>query len=461
MKIISLQAENFKKLVAIRIDPKGNMVQLTGKNAQGKTSVLDAIFMALKVTGLDQNKPVRDGQETGRIRLDLGELIVTRKFRVKEDGETTTSIVVTAADGAKYDSPQGMLDGLLSSLTFDPLEFSRMVPAAQVKAVRSLLPGVDFDAVTAANKADFDARTEVNRRVRDLQVEVTALGDMPANVPERVDKTALVTALTAASETNAGIEKRRANRETVKEAIQTAKDRIVELQAELATQEALVTKKQAKLDAAPELPALVDATALGEQVNAADATNAIVDRVGRLKTKMADLAKAKADAEALTKSMDGRLAALQAQINEAKLPVAGMTFSDDTILLNGIPFNQASDAEQLRTSIAIAMSLNPKLRVIRVRDGSLLDEEGLAILESMANEKDFQVWIERVDSSGKVGFVLENGHLKGQEIEAEAPAETPKKAKATKAKPEAAPVAPVAAPAPATAVSEPSQDELL
>ena len=74
---------------------------------------------------------------------------------------------------------------------------------------------------------------------------------------------------------------------------------------------------------------------------------------------------------------------------------------------------QIVTVEQLRTSIAIAMALNPKLRVIRVRDGSLLDEESLKLIADMADKEDYQVWCERVDSSGKIGFVLENGHLKG------------------------------------------------
>jgi hypothetical protein len=34
-------------------------------------------------------------------------------------------------------------------------------------------------------------------------------------------------------------------------------------------------------------------------------------------------------------------------------------------------------------------------------------------LAEIANETDYQIWIERVDTSGNVGFVLEDGHLKG------------------------------------------------
>ena len=36
MKIITLTAENIKKLVAVEIKPDGSLVQITGKNGQGK-----------------------------------------------------------------------------------------------------------------------------------------------------------------------------------------------------------------------------------------------------------------------------------------------------------------------------------------------------------------------------------------------------------------------------------------
>jgi hypothetical protein len=119
-----------------------------------------------------------------------------------------------------------------------------------------------------------------------------------------------------------------------------------------------------------------------------------------------------AQSDALTKAREDREAAKRAAIAAAKLPVDGISFGDGEILLDGVPFDQASDAEQLRASIAIAMASNPKLRVIRVRDGSLLDADALKLLAEMADERDYQCWVERVSSDGKVGFVLEDGRLK-------------------------------------------------
>ena len=84
--------------------------------------------------------------------------------------------------------------------------------------------------------------------------------------------------------------------------------------------------------------------------------------------------------------------------------------------MNGVPFDQASDAEQLRVSTQIAIALNPQLRVIRIRDGSLLDDDAMKQLAEIADKNDFQIWIERVRSDDKVGFVIEDGHVKGQPV---------------------------------------------
>ncbi len=36
----------------------------------------------------------------------------------------------------------------------------------------------------------------------------------------------------------------------------------------------------------------------------------------------------------------------------------------------------------------------------------------MAILEKMASDKDFQFWVEKVDESGVVGVVIEDGQVK-------------------------------------------------
>ena len=101
MKIINLTAENVKRLRAVEITPNGNVVTVTGRNAQGKTSVLDAIWLALGggAAGRETVRPIRDGEDKASVTLDLGDLTVVRTWA----GDKTT-LTVKSADGAKYGS---------------------------------------------------------------------------------------------------------------------------------------------------------------------------------------------------------------------------------------------------------------------------------------------------------------------------------------------------------------------
>ena len=68
------------------------------------------------------------------------------------------------------------------------------------------------------------------------------------------------------------------------------------------------------------------------------------------------------------------------------------------------------------------MSSNPELRVIRIKDGSLLDADGMAMLKAMASENDFQIWIERVADNDPIAVAIEDGSV-ANAIQAEAAAE--------------------------------------
>lgn len=409
MKIIGLQAENIKRLVAIEIKPKGNLVEITGKNGQGKTSVLDSIWWALAGSSTIQAVPIRQGQTDAMIRLDLGEIIVTRKFRDKE-GDVTSTITVESKEGAKFSSPQAMLDDLVGQLSFDPLGFSRMTDTQQFDALRKFVPGVDFESIEAQNKADYSQRTDLNRRAKDERTaELKIIGAMEG---KPVDEYSLINELESAGKHNSEIEARKIRRQGVQREIDDATLRLSVIKNEAEDLQAEIDLKKSQLSSALPLPVPIEVADIRQHILEAREIN---QRVSLWHRKIEHRKKAdelETSAKALTDAMEERNAAKKEAIAKASLPVPGLGFGEGNILLNGVPFGQASDAEQLKASVSIAMSLNPKLRVIRVRDGSLLDENSMALLESMANEQDFQIWIEVVDGSGKVGFVLEEGVIK-------------------------------------------------
>ena len=429
MKIINLQAENVKRLVAVEIKPDGNLVEISGKNGQGKTSVLDALWWALAGAGNVQAAPIRRGANKATIRLDLGEIVVTRKFatvKEKEAESFTTSITVENADGARFPSPQALLDGLLGSLAFDPLEFARMKPREQFDALRKFVPGVDFDGIERAQKGDFERRTEINRQAKAARASADAMS-VRADLPTApIDTVTLMTKITDAAKVNAEIETRKGRRESTQRDANALKDagialreRSAKLREDAASADRQASAKleeagalEKKIDDAPELPEPVNVDSIRAKLDEALVVNdGIKQRAGKLAHSV-EAERLAGEAEKLTKAMADRETAKQAAIAKADLPVPGISFGTGELLLNGLPFEQASDAERLRTSVAIAAAANPKLRVIRIRDGSLLDEDGMKLLAELADKADMQIWIERI-GSGKVGFVIEDGRIGG------------------------------------------------
>ncbi len=425
MKIVVLQAENIKKLTAIEIKPDGNLVQITGKNGHGKTSVLDSIWWALAGTKHIQSDPIRKGEDKARIMLDLGEIIVTRTFKTSKKGGVTSSISVENAEGAKFGSPQTMLDELLDQLSFDPLAFSRMDSKGQFDTLRQFVPDVDFDQIEEDNKFDYGKRTDINRRAKEARMLADEI-EVPAGLPdERIEDSRLVDEIEKAGNSNASIERMKAAKLTLQNAADQRKYEANHLHrtsahlreeantADEAASKALNSAAQfeKQIDEAPPLPELIDISELREKIRNAGLINKQIEDRERKKKLLQESVRLEMESDSLTEALEKREQKKRDAVAGAKLPVEGISFGDGEILLNDVHFEQASDAEQLRASIAMAMATNPQLRVIRVRDGSLLDEDSMKMLEEMANGQDFQVWIERVDGSGKTGFVLEDGSL--------------------------------------------------
>jgi hypothetical protein len=309
----------------------------------------------------------------------------------------------TSSDGFKGGT-QTMLNKLFASVAFDPLAFTRLEPAKQLLNLRGLVElDVDVDALEKSNVTDYDKRRDLNR---DLKTAESTLLQMPKHdgIPaEPVDEAALETAIASASETNGQIERRRVNREQFADAILVAaKARRDEFTASIAEQKETLAK-------AEPLPELVDVTEVQASLRAARATNEQIAANARHRAQAMRVEALKGQVTTLTTAMDERKTTIAEAIERANMPVPGLGFGDGEVLFNGLPLDQASSAEQLRVSTAIGMATSPKLRVMLVRDGSLLDDEGEKILADLAEENDFQLWVEAVDTSGKVGIVLEDG----------------------------------------------------
>jgi hypothetical protein len=438
MKIIELRVENLKRISVVTISPTGNMVEISsnGENAQGKTTVLDAIWWVIKGSSNIQAQPIRKGCEKAEIRAKIGDkdivkYIATRRFTAK--GST---IIVESPDGAKFGSPQGLLDSWCGDLAFDPLEFMRLGekdPRKQLERLRSMVTlDVDIEALDRQNKVDYEARTGVNREAATLSAQLESFPAFPADLPAQpIDTRELAKQIAEAGQHNADIDTRRRLRQ---ENIRKFEDSIADIAREVSNlrrkadglrREAAAMDLQADereteaagyKEALSNIPAEatkqpIDVHAVQRQLEEAQIVNQSIQRKQQRDKLAQQVVTKESQSKELTRAMEEREKQKIEAIARAKMPVVGLGFGDGYITFNGLPLDQASDAEQLRISCAIAMAANPKLRVLRIRDGSLLSTKSKQLLAEMAEVNNYQCWIETV-VGGPAAIVLEDGHVK-------------------------------------------------
>lgn len=425
MRILRLQCENVKKLTVVEITPQGHLVEISGKNGQGKTSVLDSIMYALDGASIPA-EPIHRGAEKGAVVLELGgeklELVVKRTFT-----KSGSYLTVTNAEGFEAKSPQRLLDTMMGAISLDPLAFMRSDRKKQYDTLRGLVKlDVDPAEITRLNDKDYTTRTELNRDVKKLRATADAMV-IPEDLPVvRIDEMAIVDEIQSVGQFNLGLERERERRQNLIDNNRVSLDDAKKLRERaaklIADADAIDRTVAASVQTMATMSAIAepkDAATLRTVLADAKARNALIAKREE-KTKLnTDADKIQRRADDCTEGMTARRKKLDDALAKASLPVEGLGFGDNVVTLNGLPLDQASDAEQLLCSTAIAAALSPKLRVLRIRDGSLLDSDHWKWLADFAEKNDLQVWAEVVDSSRPGAIILEDGHIKAKAEAAE------------------------------------------
>ena len=422
MRILELQASSFKRLRAVDITPNGHMVEIRGRNGMGKSSVLDAIEGIFASAGALPKRPVRDGAERAILRASIGEgeaveYVVTRRITAVGG----TSLVIEAPSGARYPRPQEFVDKLIGAISFDPMEFARAKPKAQFEELRRIVKlDIDADAIDGNNRRDFEARTDLNRDAARLRAQAAGI-EAAANLPARpIDTAALIADMQRAGDANRLIDRTISDRQSSEEIIADGLRQAARCDAEAAelVARAEAHRKRAKdqreaLDGAEPVPEPIDTAVLAESLRRAQETNSQITERDRRTTLEAEAEALERRSAALTEAMTARTQEKADALARAAFPVPGLGFGEGEILYNNVPFEQASQAEKIRVSVGVAIAANPTLRVLCVRDGSLLDSDSMRLLSELVTESDYQCWIEVTDDDGQVGFVIEDGAVKG------------------------------------------------
>ena len=444
LRIIAFQSENFKKLKAVSFSADPNVNEITGGNEEGKSSLLDAIEMVFQSKDVLKRtpEPIRKGEERAYAIAECGEPVyddqgneIDCKPTLKATRTLTAKgeyLKVENMDGAVFKSPQDVLNKITGKLSFDPLAFSTLEDKKQLETLLGLVKiDLDLEQWAEERQGVYDGRTLINRDIATLEGQVKGVV-VEEDVPDEETSTASV--LAEQQEAQKVIdENRRKKRETIDaenslNSIHTNVDRlrgrIRELEKELeSTHEQLseclsretgLTNVFAELQ--KECDALVDPdlSTFQDRLAQVEETNRKV-RAKKQAATVRDQLQAKR-AESIAASE--KLVALDHRRTEAlaaaTMPVPELSFDDNGVTYRSIPFRQCSSEERLRVSVAMGMALNPRLRLMFIRDGSLLDTKHLEVIKQMAKDNQYQLWIERVDDSGKVGLYIEDGEIVNQ-----------------------------------------------
>lgn len=428
MKIVKLVAENVKRLRAVSIEPDGSTVVIRGNNAQGKSSVLDAIAYALGGKSLIPTKVIRDGETEAVVSIETDDGLKIERRWASNDRSV---LEIRAADGSKVTSPQAMLEGLVGRLSFDPLAYLSMTPVKQLEALQKVV-GLDFRELDESRKKAYDERTEVNRRVHHATIQLEPLRDFsdtePVSLADLSEKVAVLSArraeeqdagrkLKALAEDRKSSKSRAAAQETrIAQLRKQLEQEVAQLQVLLAESERFDRVDSTELEAKAnhEIETLSELDAVKAEIRNVEKINESARKVAERKRLEKVLADVTGESETLTKIIEKIDTKKLALIEAAKFPVPGLSFAAEGVLFNGQPFDQSSQAEKLRVSLAMGLALNPTLKVLLIRDASLLDENSMALVGKMADEHGAQVWLEVVGKHG-VGIVIEDGAVEAPE----------------------------------------------
>jgi hypothetical protein len=411
MRIIHLHSENVKRLKVVDITPQDDVVVISGMNEQGKTSVIDCIWLALENRAASKNNPlpIRAGEDKALITVDLGDYIVTRRFT-----SAGTTLEVRTPDGSKIPSPQKLLDGMIGDLSFDPWEFSRKREEDQRQMLSDLLfmltqGKLDMADFERRREESYTARADANRERKRLATLITQV--TPPKIGEPTDELAaqdLINSINDALALKRSVEDAAAKANSLKLKIA---DLELELQRARESHDALVKF----FENAPEVPNIEhlqselqniqDRNKRAREIQEYNKLNGglqLIDQeIGRLNDALELIEIEKAEA-----------------LEASPLPVKNLRITADGLMVvsqNGelVPFCQASAAQKLRISLAIAMAANPTLRVIRIADGSLLDDVSMQVIRDMAKNEQYQVWVEYAsrNDQDRMGVYIEDGSV--------------------------------------------------
>lgn len=464
MYIKKLQLQNFQVIKDFSAEFDGNVYLITGDNELGKSTLLKAIGALL--TG-ERDEVLRMGETKGFAKTIVGddneEYEVTLSFT---ENNPRGALSIKQKTTGMQSSNVSMLQKIFGYQDFDAVEFSRWSETAegrrkQIEVVKALLPAeikeriAEIDSRATELKSE---RTGVNRDIKTLSALTESakkgieVGDVekyaePVDIADLMNKQAQLVQLDEKANTVRStlairkqqleaIPARKAefdricteNKKAIEQEVEQARIAYEELKAKaknrLESEEVKHNEAIKALDAEradyearrANAEAWLDKYEKGrenygkidEQIKDAQAHNIKYNLVANYLKEAERLEDAKNKANELEGELEVIMGERAALVSKSKLPIKGLSFSDEGLTLNGVPFvpGKVSDSQIMEIATKLVIASNPTVKVFRIARGESLGEKRLKNIIEIATRYGYQGFIEEVQR-GQTELVVE------------------------------------------------------
>lgn len=418
LKVEKLKVKNIMKIKEINICPKSELVLIAGANAVGKTSVIKSLEIAFKgkkaMAGI--TKIVNDEEREADIVADFDEIVIKRHFT--DDGKE--ELRVLRKDGTRIKkTPQGVLDAMYNKM-LKPYEFKEMKPKEQKKLlINSLNLDIDLPKLEGEREKIYDIRTVKghNRDNAKAHLEKMEIPESWEDMPiKEISVGKLVDELNKRRDHNQSIE-------DTKQKMEYNKDRNADLVKRLERIESEIRKGKKCIASNKKFlkeNAKINEAEIRSEIDKVEEKNIRIREAVKYRDLHKEFKKFNSEYNNFTKQIENIDKTIEQALVKTKMPIPGLEIYEDGLGIDGLPFAQLAESDQLKAAIGISMGIEPQpeIGVLIIENGRDLDSKNWEIVRKMARENEYQIWVQYLDESGEIGFIIKEGRVAkiGREI---------------------------------------------
>lgn len=416
LKFEHIDIHNFKNIEQRTIDINGRSFLIMGKNGSGKSSFIQALLSPLD-TKVIASMPVKDGEEQAKIEVVLaGDVNGKRtKYSLEMYFSAKTNkgrLVVYNETGEKISAPSTFVKSLVGNISFDIMEFVNASKTNKINILR-MLSGKDREITIAERdikeakegiqylkKREKDLSAFINEH--DLNQEIIKRYESPIDVSAIQKKLEEINKLAVNySKIREGVLSRKREVDSYNSKINDLEARIKEMQEEISNLNETISLKSVEINKGEEWLKsnnVPDTQSVLDELNKALEHNQNHENIKSIASKHKEMVEVQNNIITNETALKKIIAQRDNLIKESKLPVKGLTWTDDEVFINGLPLEseQINKSTLFEIGAEISMALNPNLKVIFLHDGSLFDKEHLKSVVKKVEEKGYQCIIEYV-----------------------------------------------------------------